>query len=298
MSIHVKRIQEALIAGCGWTICSLVLSPNSYAAEPVLTITKGQGVAVCEAYAKGFADTDANSFACLGDIEATSGLVERIRGPVTKLMIDFYDENDPGLKLYREAEAFIREHDINPAQYFVGDRMSEWRHSPEQLEAAERGIRNVWDGYDREGVIRWSNIDVDNDGLADKLMFLPACGRTSPQTTTSVTMSAPILLSPEGHVDARRTELLLREPLGRRHKDEVRKDEHGKTVPIADIFSGSRQGWFRFREQTYWDFWWYAPIQGLPQPKEGHVVKIFTTTSLKTRQVCELKINGADRVLQ
>jgi hypothetical protein len=266
------------------------------AAEVGVRLIKGKGVPICEAYLVATQDWDPLAVGCFSSLPLEAPGLERVTDPVLKREFYDNDESDPLRPLLADAYKFVMRNDINPALYYYRDQIKDWRRTPAQMMIARIGIENKFDAYLRESVIRSVSVDLDNDGHPEQIMFYPHCA-TGSMVETSTTMSSPMILTDDGRVDAKRTRQLLRTPLRFRATPEIRRHLRRAPVPVADIFSRSAYGVLRFQGKTYWDFWWHAKQESLPDPADANVLRIYQSEHGRSRSVCAFNLNVPQLVL-
>jgi hypothetical protein len=274
-----------------WTLAGLtsglcLLLPALLVAAS-LELIEGKGTAVCEAYQSATRAWE-QGVACMGDESLDGPGIARILGPLTEIR-NGTDERYPEYALMVSAGEFITQHDINLAAYYYTFQLGEWRATPEQRVIAQREVGNRGDQHFPEGIQRTLEVDVNNDGTRDSVLFFPHCYTGS--TATSLTMSAPLLLNEtRTTVDVERTQTLLRKPIRYHFSPQPRQLPDGRWVADADFYSQSSYGFFSFKGRIYFDFRWDAKPEQLPDPNESAVLRVYLAKGSATRAVCAFRL--------
>jgi hypothetical protein len=267
-----------------FTVCSM---------GDTFEIIEGKGVGVCQAYLSAVQKWEPGDMACLGDRPLDAEGIARISAPIWEIE-DSTVENGPGYKLSRSAGEFVGRYDRNLAAYYYRDKLSEWRATPEQIAVAQQGVLNHNHKYS-DGVLRILQVDVNNDGKQDDVLFFAHCYTGS--TATSLAMSSPLILTESrAEVDEERTLKLLREPIRYRLNPNPRRLADNSWAVDADVYSGAAYGFLRFDGKTYFDFWWDVAPNRVPDPKDANVLRVYFPNGSSTRPVCSIRVNsGAQR---
>lgn len=250
---------------------------------------EGKGTAVCEAYLLAAQEWAPGAMACLGDRPLDAKGIARISAPIRQIESSD-EEGSPAYELNRSAAEFVGRHDRNLAAYYYADRLGEWRGTPEQTAVAQQTIVNRNLKFSSDGVLRILQVDVDNDGTREDVLFFPHCYTGS--TATSMTMASPLILADNrAEVDADRTLKLLREPVRHRFNPHPRR-VGGSWVVDADISSGAAYGFLSFEGKTYFDFWWDVEPRRVPEPKDANVLRVYLPSGSSARSVCSFRVTS------
>jgi hypothetical protein len=254
-------------------------------------IAIGKGVAVCEAYFKVAKNWTRAELKCLGDLGLSGKGISRLQGEVDER--DFsLDEDDSTVQLRKNAWTFVRKHDVNEANHFYADALPSWSRSAAQLEVVEKNLANLGKRYFSDWKVRTLNVDLDNDGVSDRIFVYPHCIPGGNVVDTR-TYSSPLFLHGDAdQVDVERTVNYLRRPILLGDEKGIRKLGNGRVVAIADFYANSAFGLFVFKGKTYFDFWWDAAASTTPHQANNKQVRIYLPIDGESRAVCAIQIAG------
>jgi hypothetical protein len=267
-----------------------VTAPMCANADARVEMIAGEGHPLCEAYLQAAKKWEYGTPACLGDQPIASKEVSRILGHIKKTEFS-HQEDDPSHPMLANVWQFVRRTDVNEANYFYVDQLSGWIGTTEQREAAEQGIRNLSAKYFTDFSVRTMELDMDNDGRQDRLMVYPHCVQGS--VTNTSTFSSPVFLTDTDEVDVERTHAYLRSPIRRNTSGGIRRRLDGSVVATADIFANSAYGLLEFRGRTYFDFWWDATPDAVPDPKDVNVIRVYLPQGGRSRAICAYRFDRA-----
>jgi hypothetical protein len=288
------QIEMRILGTLAASLATVAISGRVLAQQKV-EVQAGAGVPVCEEYLRSLKEWTKPAMRCLADLPLNSRELKRPSASVTRIEFTS-DEDDPTMKLRQHAWAFVRKHDVNEANYFYPGSLSDWHGAPDQLAVVDQELANLSSRYFSDSALRILAIDVDNDGTRDRVLVYPRCvfGGNVVNTTT---YSSPILLKKESDhadTDTEGTINYLRAPYRAGSSEKTRTSATGKSVAVADIFKNGAYGFLTFRGRTYFDFWWDAVEDAIPQPRSANLVRVYLPKKPRSTQVCSFRISASE----
>jgi hypothetical protein len=288
----MSRAEKTMLVGVRIACLAPLLLATQVAAEGSIELIAGKRAPVCQAYLAAAKKWETASLACVGDLPLSGTEISRVSDSFRKTEFSM-QEDDPTLPLRASAWKFVRKYDVNEANYFYADQLMKWDASPEQRSAAMQGMRNQATKYFTDSAIRKAELDIDNDGVNDTVFFYPHCVFGG-SVVSSVTMSSPLVVSQEGNgINQRTSNDIFRVAIRRSSTEQVRRRPDGTYVAVADFYTNSAFGLFRFRGKTYFDFWWDAPLSAVPNPIDANVLRVYLAEGGHARAVCAFHVEPA-----